>query len=90
MSHHIFIHGRRLDPREAAQQLMPSDTLLVCPHCSSRMVQTVEPKLTTRFEDEARVMVPRMQDRWCLDCGHRWATVLPPELQAQVNPFTGR
>lgn len=87
MTHYLVFHGRRLDPREAAKTLLPSDTLLVCPHCSSGMVQACEPRLTTRFPDEGDATIPRMQDRWCLDCGHRWATVLPPTFQAQVDPF---
>lgn len=86
MAHEILIHGKRLDPKDAGKTLLPSDTLLVCPRCESRMVQTVEAKLTERFPDESRLTVPRMQDRWCLDCGFRWATVLPPTFQAQVHP----
>jgi len=86
MSHTILVNGKRLEPKDARKILMPSDTLLVCPHCESRMVQAVPPKLTARFVDETHLTVPRLQDRWCLDCGYRWATVLPPEFQARAIP----
>lgn len=86
MSHHVRFNGKRLDPAVAAKMLLPSDTWLVCPECGSGMVQAVEPKFTTRFADEGDRTIPRMQDRWCLECQHRWATVLPPLFQAEVRP----
>ena len=79
MAHHVFINGRRYDPKEAIQTLLRGDTDLVCPACNSPMVGTKDALTGIQFTGEIKQWVPRQQDRWCHDCGHRWMTVLPPE-----------
>lgn len=60
---------------------LPSDTSLFCPACGGGRLEATEAKEV--WKDGAR-----QQDRWCLECGHRWVTVLPPRFQAELVPFT--
>ena len=60
---------------------LPSDTAFICPHCGSQKLKATEAK-------EVWKNGARQQDRWCVDCGHRWVTVLPPRFQAELVPFT--
>lgn len=60
---------------------LPSDTMLVCPDCEGRRLKATPAKEV--WKDGAR-----QQDRWCLDCGHSWVTVLPPRFQAELIPLT--
>ncbi len=60
---------------------LPSDTSLACPECEGQKLQATAPK-------EVWKGGARQQDRWCLACGHRWVTVLPPRFQAELIPFT--
>lgn len=81
--HSIHINGKRLDPKDAARIALPLDTALACPACSGTNVQTKAALVTERLVlpqgIEHSSFVPRMRDGWCLDCGHQWASVLPPE-----------
>jgi len=61
---------------------LPSDTDMICPQCeSSKGLRATEAKEVWR--DGAR-----QQDRWCVECGHRWVTVLAPKFQAELIPLT--
>jgi DNA-directed RNA polymerase subunit RPC12/RpoP len=84
----IIIDGRPLPPEKAVGRLLPVDTPLACPACNSQRVGAGRPRTGIRLDGEAQHFIPRQQDRWCEDCGHRWMTVLPPAIIA--NPeFTG-
>lgn len=85
--HHVIINGKRYTPQEAARIQLPLDTVLRCPCCNGGHVEAVDALTGVRFPDEIRFFIPRQQDRWCLDCGHRWMTVLPPE--AFSSPIAG-
>ena len=80
MSHQILINGRPWSPERAAREKLPLDTELVCPECESRQVAATEARTTLRLGGEAQHFIPRQQDRKCLACGHRWTSVLPPEV----------
>ena len=62
---------------------LPSDTSLACPKCGGQHLKATAPKEVWKHG-------ARQQDRWCLDCGHSWITVLPPRFQAELIPFTRR
>ncbi len=62
---------------------LPSDTVLACPNCEGQKLKATAPKEVWKHG-------ARQQDRWCLDCGHRWITVLPPQFQAELIPLTTR
>lgn len=84
MAHVILVHGKPLDPRKAAGAFLPLDLFYVCPNCSSRQVLAKEAKrLDNLGGHQAQAWIPRMQDRWCQDCGHRWEAVLAPEMLAK-------
>lgn len=87
----ILVGGRPLDPKRAASALLPLDTLLVCPYCNGQHVEAKTALTTTQFgprsDLELKGLVPRMQDRRCLDCGEAWQSVLPPSLYHESNPF---
>jgi hypothetical protein len=78
----IIVNGKRLDPKEAAAQARPLDTALICPHCLGGNVGVQTTQLPHRFKLDGHLehgaLVPRVQDRYCLDCGNQWATILPP------------
>lgn len=76
----ILANGRPFTPERALREQLPLDTMLVCPECEGRHVEAWEPHTTIRLGGEAQHFIPRQQDRRCLDCGHRWTTVLPPEV----------
>lgn len=76
----ILVNGRPLSPQEAVRNQLPLDTILRCPACNSNEVMAKQALTTTRLDGETRDTVPRQQDRWCLNCGHRWAAVLVPEF----------
>lgn len=89
MAIQILIDGRPLPPERAIREGLPSDTALACPHCNGRHVEARMARTVERFQGEFKEMVPRLQDRSCLDCGARWQTTLPPAFQAAVNPYPG-
>ncbi len=78
----LFLTDTKPIPAHRVEHL-PSDTMLVCPHCLSRHLEATSAK-------EVWQNGARQQDRWCVDCGHRWMTVLPPRFQAELIPFTTR
>jgi hypothetical protein len=80
MSHEIRIGGQLLDPKQAANNLLPLDTLLACPApgCGSTHVCAGEARTVARIGMEYKDGIPRQQDRRCLACGHRWSATLPP------------
>lgn len=87
MTLHIFINGQRLDPARAVRDARPLDTMLVCPACNGGHVDARDAKTVEQIVGDSRLIisslehkqfVPRLQDRRCLDCGHRWQCVLPP------------
>lgn len=78
MSHEIRIGGKLLDPKKATANLLPLDTDLVCPECGSTHVCAGEARTVARIGMEYKDGIPRMQDRRCLSCNHRWPCVLPP------------
>lgn len=80
MTLQILVRGHVLDPKEAVQQMLPLDTMLICPACESAMVQALEPKTGIQLPAEIKQYIPRQQDRMCLACGHKWMTVLPPAI----------
>lgn len=84
----ILVNGRPLDPRRASETLLRQDTLLICPNCNGRIIEARQPLTTQRLDGEPHVFIPRQQDRRCVECGHRWAVVLPPEV-VSMNPHTG-
>lgn len=84
MAHLILIHGKPLDPQKAAGAFLPLDLFRVCPECNSRNVLAKDAKrLENLGGSQAPVWIPRMQDRWCQDCNHRWSAVLAPEIIAR-------
>jgi hypothetical protein len=84
VAHVILIHGKPLDPQKAANAFLPLDLFYVCPECGSRHVLAKEPRRIDNLGGhQAPVWIPRMQDRWCQDCGHRWSAVLAPEMLAK-------
>lgn len=89
MPHEILINGKVLDPRRAARELLPLDTILRCPSCNSSECGTNEPRTGIQFTGELKRYVPRQQDRWCFACGHRWMVVLPPEHIATQPDIAG-
>lgn len=87
MSILIFSDGRPMTPEQAVREARPLDTELVCPFCESVHVRARIPKTVEQIvEDKTRSItgrefpqfVPRIQDRWCQDCGEKWQCVLPP------------
>lgn len=78
----IMINGRPLDPKRAARELRPLDSFLICPACNGGHVQAKDALTIEQFgkgsDIEHADLVPRLQDRNCLDCGLRWSSVLPP------------
>jgi hypothetical protein len=94
MSHQIMMGGKPLDPKRAAKNLMPLDTLLICPECESDKVCAGEAKTVARIGHEYKDGIPRMQTRRCLACEHRWEVVLPPmsyqHTQSLIIPGRGR
>jgi len=80
----ILIHGKPLDPFQAVQQMLPFDTMMVCPACEGGPVQAFPPKTGITLPNELQRYVPRQQDRKCLRCGHTWMAVLPPAVVSQA------
>ncbi len=62
---------------------LPSDTTYACPQCEGQHLKAMRAKEV--WKDGAR-----QQERFCLDCDHRWITVLPPRFQAELIPLTTR
>lgn len=88
MALQIYVHGKPLDPLKAAKEFLPLDLFYVCPNCGSRHVQARPPQTIDDLSREAGVgqhkcWIPRQQDRWCLDCDHRWTAILAPEILAR-------
>lgn len=88
MAIQILVHGKPLDPREAASGFLPGDVFYVCPECGSKNVKARPPQtiddLGVQFGDhQYKCWIPRKQDRWCLDCDHRWTAILAPEILAR-------
>jgi DNA-directed RNA polymerase subunit RPC12/RpoP len=76
----IRVNGQLLSPDRAIREGLPADTPLACPECESRDV-AAKPALTMeQLGGESKAFTPRLQDRRCLRCGHRWQTVLPPAV----------
>ncbi len=88
MALQILVHGQPLDPHQAANGFLPLDVFFVCPACGSSHVlakppQTIE-NLGVQFgASQYQVWIPRKQDRWCVDCQHRWTAILAPEVLAR-------
>jgi hypothetical protein len=80
MTQSIHLNGRYLSPQRAATERLALDTPLVCPECASSQVVAKPAQTTIRLGGEAQHFIPRQQDRRCLACGHRWTSVLPPEI----------
>ena len=88
MAIQILIHGKPLDPRTAAKEFLPLDLFYSCPQCGSAHVLAKPPRTIDDLSKEVGVgqykeWIPRQQDRWCLDCQHRWTAVLAPEIIAR-------
>jgi hypothetical protein len=89
----LSIGGKPLDPQQAIRSQMPLDPLLVCPACNGTDVEAHRALTVERFgmqgaritSLEDRSMVPKLQDRACLDCGYRWAAVLPPDAYTNAH-----
>lgn len=84
----ILVHGRPLDPAKAPGSFFPLDWFKVCPDCGSGHVRAGPPRtiddLGAEFgAKQYHEMIPRKQDRWCLDCGARWTAILAPEFLAR-------
>jgi hypothetical protein len=84
----ILVHGKPLDPQKAAGAFLPLDLFYVCPACGSRQVLAKPARTIDDLSKEVgvgqhKVWIPRQQDRWCLDCNHRWTAVLAPEIIAR-------
>lgn len=77
----IFILENNKPIPSSKVEHLPSDTLFFCPECNGGELKSGEAR-------EVWKRGARQQDRWCLDCGHRWVTVLPPRFQAELIPFT--
>lgn len=84
-AHVIKIGGRVLDPKDATNLKLACDTPLACPNCNSSNGVGASPALVDQLVAKARNS-PRLQDRRCFACGHRWTAVLPPESFAQHFP----
>jgi hypothetical protein len=80
MPHQILVNGVKLDPAACAKALLPMDTPLRCPECNSFQVGANEPRLSMVYDGEATTLVPRHQDRFCLECRHQWTVTIPPEI----------
>lgn len=76
----MIIVRQPFDPRA----LQPQDTLLACPQCSAHKDHLGRPVVQANAPREVWRYGARQQDRWCLACGHRWVTVLPPTYEANV------
>lgn len=82
----IIVNGKPLDPHKAAGEFLPQDIFYICPMCGSKHVRA-RPARTiedmggrgTGMEKQYQGWIPRQQDRWCVDCDHRWTAVLAPE-----------
>ncbi len=83
MGHLILVHGKPLDPRRAARQFLPLDLFYVCPEGNSRQALAQPPRTIDDLGGQYQVWIPRKQDRWCQDCGHRWTAILAPEILAR-------
>ena len=83
MTLQIFVHGQPLDPQTAAREFLPLDLFYVCPACGSRQVKAKPPRTIDDLGGQYKVWIPRKQDRWCLDCDHRWTAILAPEVIAR-------
>jgi len=77
----LIITKDSFDPRA----LLPQDTPLACPHCNAYKDHLDRPVVQASPPREVWRDGARQQDRWCLACGHRWVTVLPPTFAAQLN-----
>jgi len=77
----IIIRDSKFDPRG----LLPMDTLLACPMCNAHTDHLGRPAVEALPAKEVWRHGARKQDRWCLVCGHRWVTVLPPTFAAELN-----
>jgi hypothetical protein len=80
MPHQIRVNGMVLDPKRAAAALLPMDTPLTCPRCNSHQVGANEPRNVAVNSGECVALVPREQDRFCLECRHQWTSILSPAL----------
>lgn len=89
MSHQVKFEGRYVSPEQAAKELRPLDTYLICPECESTHVVSGEARLSTRIGKEFLEGIPRQQDRRCLACGHLWTVVLPPLSYAATTIIPG-
>ncbi len=78
----IMVNGKPLSVERALHEKLPMDTPLVCPAigCGSLHVQAKDAFTLEQLGGESKAFTPRLQDRRCLRCGHRWQTVLPPAI----------
>lgn len=83
MGHLILINGKPLDPQKAAGAFLPLDMFYVCPDCGSKHVLAKEARAIDDLGGQHKLWIPRLQDRWCQECGHKWTATLAPEILAR-------
>jgi DNA-directed RNA polymerase subunit RPC12/RpoP len=83
VAHLILVNGKPLDPQKAAGAFLPLDLFYVCPDCGSKHVLAKDAKTIEDLGGQHKLWIPRQQDRWCQECGHRWTATLAPEIIAR-------